>query len=150
MFISEVFAADTTNGVSGIGSSLASFFPLILIFLVFYFLIIRPQHKKLKEQRRIIDLIKRGDMVITSGGIIGEVSKIDEANVQFIIEIAPKVEIKVLKSAISEVLNKNANQSQKVVNSPAEKSKVEKDNKKNKDKQVSGAKEKDDKSKNVS
>ncbi|RDD35558.1 preprotein translocase subunit YajC [Wolbachia endosymbiont of Cylisticus convexus] len=126
MFISEVFAADTTSNVS---TSFASFIPLILIFVVFYFLIIRPNHKKLKEHRRMIDQIKRGDKVITSGGIIGEVSKVDEANVQFIIEIAPKVEIKILKSAISEVLNKEI---QKVAAKPIEKGKIEKNDKKNK------------------
>ncbi|KLT21938.1 preprotein translocase, YajC subunit [Wolbachia endosymbiont of Armadillidium vulgare str. wVulC] len=126
MFISEVFAADATSNVS---TSFASFIPLILIFVVFYFLIIRPNHKKLKEHRRMIDQIKRGDKVITSSGIIGEISKVDEASAQFIIEIAPKVEIKILKSAISEVLNKEI---QKVVAKPIEKGKIEKNDKKNK------------------
>ncbi|OCA05986.1 preprotein translocase subunit YajC [Wolbachia endosymbiont of Trichogramma pretiosum] len=126
MFISEVFAADATNNVS---SSVASFIPLILIFLVFYFLIIRPNHKKLKEHRRMIDQIKRGDTVITSSGIIGEVNKVDEVNAQLILEIAPKIEIKILKSAISEILNKEI---QKPVAKSIEKSKVEKNGKKNK------------------
>jgi preprotein translocase subunit YajC len=111
MLISEVFAADATGNASSIGASFASFIPLILIFVVFYFLIIRPQHKKLKEHRKMIDQIKRGDTVITSGWIIGEVNKVDEANAQFIIEIAPKVEVKVLKSAISEVLNQRNSKS---------------------------------------
>ncbi|WP_338406017.1 MULTISPECIES: preprotein translocase subunit YajC [unclassified Wolbachia] len=118
MFISEVFAADATSNASSISASFASFIPLILIFVVFYFLIIRPQQKKLKEHRKMIDQIKRGDTVITSGGIIGEVNKVDEANAQFIIEIAPKVEIKVLKSAISEVLSK---ETQKVAAKPIKK-----------------------------
>ncbi|MBR9983770.1 MAG: preprotein translocase subunit YajC [Wolbachia endosymbiont of Homalodisca vitripennis] len=126
MFISEVFAADTTNNVS---ASVASFIPLILVFVVFYFLIIRPNHKKLKEHRRMIDQIKRGDTVITSSGIIGEVNKVDEVNAQLILEIAPKIEIKILKSAISEILNKEI---QKPVAKSIEKSKVEKNGKKNK------------------
>jgi preprotein translocase subunit YajC len=126
MFISEVFAADATNSASSFGASFASFVPLILIFVVFYFLIIRPQHKKLKEHRKVLDQIKPGDKVITSGGIIGEVNKVDEANAQFIIEIAPKIEIKVVKSAISEVLN---NETKKTVTKP-----IEKDNQKNKNK----------------
>ncbi|APR98131.1 preprotein translocase subunit YajC [Wolbachia endosymbiont of Folsomia candida] len=150
MFISEVFAADAASNASSVGASFASFIPLVLIFAVFYFLIIRPQHKKLKEHKKIIDQIKRGDMVITSGGIVGEVIKVDEINAQFVIEISPKVEIKVLKSAISEVLNKNANQSQKPTSTPVEKDKTEKDNKKNKGKQVGGAKEKDNKGKKAS
>lgn len=118
MFISEVFAADATSNTSSIGASFTSFIPLILIFVVFYFLIIRPQQKKLKEHRKMIDQIKRGDTVITSGGIIGEVNKVDEANAQFIIEIAPKVEVKILKSAISEVLSK---ETQKVAAKPIKK-----------------------------
>ncbi|WP_264685233.1 preprotein translocase subunit YajC [Wolbachia endosymbiont (group B) of Parapoynx stratiotata] len=126
MFISEVFAADATNNVS---VSVANFIPLILIFVVFYFLIIRPNHKKLKEHRRMIDQIKRGDTVITSSGIIGEVNKVDEVNAQLILEIAPKIEIKILKSAISEILNKEI---QKPVAKSIEKSKVEKNGKKNK------------------
>lgn len=126
MFIPEVFAADINNDVS---ASIASFIPLILIFVVFYFLIIRPNHKKLKEHRRMIDQIKHGDMIVTSGGIIGEVNKVDEANAQFILEIAPKVEIRILKSAVSEILNK---ETQKPVAKPVEKGKVEKSRKKSK------------------
>ncbi|QOD38262.1 preprotein translocase subunit YajC [Candidatus Wolbachia massiliensis] len=144
MFISEVFAADAANNASSFGAPFANFIPLILVVVVFYFFIIRPNHKKLKEHKKIIDQIKRGDAVITSGGIIGTVSKVDEANAQFIIEIAPKVEIKILKSAISEVLNK---EDQKVVAKPVEKSKVERDDKKIKTNQK---KEKDDKDKNAS
>jgi preprotein translocase subunit YajC len=117
------------------------FVPLVLLFLVFYFLIIRPQQKRLKEHKRIIDLIKRGDSVVTSGGIIGEVNKVDETNGQFIVEIAPKVEIKVLKSAISEVLT------QKTVAQTPEKSKVESSNKKNKEKPANGTQKKNDENK---
>ncbi|UPA55062.1 preprotein translocase subunit YajC [Wolbachia pipientis] len=147
MLISEVFAADATSNASSIGASSASFIPLILIFVVFYFLIIRPQHKKLKEHRKMIDQIKRGDTVITSGGIIGEVNKVDEANAQFIIEIAPKVEVKVLKSAISEVLNK---ETQKVAAKPIEKGKIEKSDEKNKNQPPEESKKgKDDKDKNA-
>ncbi|WP_341808739.1 preprotein translocase subunit YajC [Wolbachia endosymbiont (group E) of Neria commutata] len=149
MLISEVFAADAAGNASSVGASFASFVPLILIFVVFYFLIIRPHHKKLKEHRKIIDQIKRGDTVITSGGIFGEVNKVDEVNAQLIIEIAPKIEIKVLKSAISEVLNK---ETQKIVVKPIDKDKteIEKENKKDKNKSEEGKKKKDDKGKNAS
>ncbi|MDG7055595.1 MAG: preprotein translocase subunit YajC [Wolbachia endosymbiont of Menacanthus eurysternus] len=136
MFVSEVFAADAASNVSSVGAPFANFIPLILIAVVFYFFIIHPHHKRLKELRKMIDQVKRGDTVATSGGIIGTVNKVDEANAQFIVEIAPKVEIKVLKSAISEVLNKEAQAK------PAEKGKTEKDDKKNKnqpDKSKKGA-----------
>ncbi|QKX02579.1 preprotein translocase subunit YajC [Wolbachia endosymbiont of Dirofilaria (Dirofilaria) immitis] len=129
MFTSKAIAADTTSNASSIGSSFANLTPLVLIVVVFYFFIIRPHYKKLKELRKMIDQVKRGDIVVTSGGIIGEVNKLDEANAQFVIEIAPKVEIKVLKSAISEVLNKEV---QKTVVKPTEKGKIEKEDKKNK------------------
>ncbi|NSM56946.1 preprotein translocase subunit YajC [Wolbachia endosymbiont of Atemnus politus] len=147
MFISEVFAADAASNASSVGASFASFVPLILVSVVIYFFIIRPNHKRLKEHRKMIDQVKRGDTVITSGGIIGEVNKVDEANAQFVIEIAPKIEIKVLKSAISEVLNKEA---QKVVAKPAEKGKFEKEDKKNKSQSDKREKGKDSKDKNAS
>lgn len=105
MFSSKAFAAENASS----SSVIAGFVPLILIFIVFYFLIIRPQQKKLKEHSKLLDAIKCGDKVVTSGGIMGVVSKVDTANLTFSIEIAPKVEIKVLKTAISEVLGKEPN-----------------------------------------
>ncbi len=101
MFIYEAAAIPAAN------SLFINLLPLVLIFLVFYFLILRPQQNKVKEHRMMIDSVKRGDIVVISGGIIGEVSKVDEANTQFIIEIGSKVEVKVLKSAISEVLSQS-------------------------------------------
>lgn len=101
MFISEAFAAGSNSDMN---TSFIGIIPWVLILLVMYFLILRPQQKRLKEHRKTIDSIKRGDVIITSGGIVGEINKIDEANSHFIVEIAPKIEVKVLKSAISEVL----------------------------------------------
>ncbi|KJV63391.1 MULTISPECIES: preprotein translocase subunit YajC [Ehrlichia] len=105
-FISEVFAA-TTAPASGIGSSIAGLIPLVLIFCVFYFFIIRPQQKKIKEHNKLLDNIKKGDKVVISSGILGSVAKIDSANGYLFVEISEGVEIKVLRSSISEVLNKN-------------------------------------------
>ncbi|WP_339045951.1 preprotein translocase subunit YajC [Candidatus Mesenet endosymbiont of Agriotes lineatus] len=112
MFYSKAFAAENASS----SSMIAGFVPLILIFIVFYFLIIRPQQKKLKEHNKLLDAIKRGDKIVTSGGIMGVVSKIDTANSTFSVEIAPKVEIKVLKTAISEILGKepNTNRNKKI------------------------------------
>ncbi|AHX04757.1 preprotein translocase subunit YajC [Ehrlichia japonica] len=106
LFISEVFAA-TTAPAPGIGSSLAGLIPLVLIFCVFYFFIIRPQQKKIKEHNKLLDNIKKGDKVVISSGILGSVTKIDSTNGYFFVEVSEGVEIKVLKSSISEVLNKN-------------------------------------------
>ncbi|MGL9732779.1 MAG: preprotein translocase subunit YajC [Wolbachia sp.] len=143
MFISEVFAADAASNTSSVVTSFANFIPLILIVMVFYFFIIRPHHKKLKELRKMINQVKCGDIVTTSGGIIGTINKIDETNAQFIVEIAPKVEIKVLKSAISEVLNKEAKA--KLI----EKIKIEKDDKKNKNQLDKSKKRQDNKNKSA-
>lgn len=75
--------------------------PLLLIFVIFYFLLIRPQQKKMKEHRALIDAVKKGDAVVTAGGVVGKVTKVEESEVE--IEIAPNVRIKVIKSTLSDV-----------------------------------------------
>lgn len=77
------------------------FMPLLLIFVIFYFLLIRPQQKKMKEHRALIDAVKKGDAVVTAGGVIGKVTKVEENEVE--VEIAPTVRIKVIKSTLSDV-----------------------------------------------
>ncbi|NUY39221.1 preprotein translocase subunit YajC [Wolbachia endosymbiont of Litomosoides brasiliensis] len=144
MFIYEAFAAGAASNISSIGAPFANFIPLILICIVFYFFIIRPNHKKLKEHRKMINQIKRGDIVVTSGGIMGEVNKVDEANAQLMLEIAPKVEIKVLKSAVSEVLSKET-QTKSI-----EKGKTEKDDKRSQNQLEKSKRGKDSKSKDAS
>jgi preprotein translocase subunit YajC len=78
--------------------------PTILIIGIMYFLMIRPQQKRLKEHREMIESIRRGDTVVTSGGIIGKVTKADESELQ--VEVADGVRIKVLRTSISEVRGK--------------------------------------------
>lgn len=78
--------------------------PTILIIGIMYFLMIRPQQKRMKEHREMIAAIRRGDTVVTSGGIIGKVSKVEENELQ--VEIADGVRIKVLRSTVSEVRGK--------------------------------------------
>lgn len=77
----------------GAAGGLASFIPLILMFVIFYFLLIRPQQKKAKEMREMIANLKRGDRIITSGGIHGQITGMDESVIT--LEIADKVRIKV-------------------------------------------------------
>ena len=86
----------------GAAAFFVNMFPLILIFVIFYFLMIRPQAKRAKEHRAELDAIKKGDDVITGGGIRGRVTKVtdDEAEV----EVAPNVRIRVIKSTISNVV----------------------------------------------
>ena len=98
MFISNAYAATAAS------SDLASFLPLIVIFILFFFMIIRPQMKQAKEQRNMIDALQKGDEVVTSGGIVGKVTKVTEAFV--VLEIAADTEITVQKHAIQSALPK--------------------------------------------
>ena len=87
------------------GSGFAQFIPLILIFVIFYFFLIRPQQKKVKEHKLMVAALKRGDEVITSGGIIGKVERIlGEDKVE--ISISDKVTVQVVQSTIQGLLNK--------------------------------------------
>jgi preprotein translocase subunit YajC len=81
----------------------ASMLPLLLILAIMYFLVIRPQHKKLKEHQALVQNLKRGDVVITSGGIRGTITKIEENNRMVQVEIANGVEVSVVRTTISEV-----------------------------------------------
>ena len=85
-------------------SMFASFIPLILIFLVFYFLLIRPQQKKQKEHKLLLDGIKRGDEILTSGGIVAKVTKADAERLH--VDIANNVNVIVYRSTVADVLNK--------------------------------------------
>jgi preprotein translocase subunit YajC len=90
---------------AGAGSAFASFVPLILIFAIMYFLLIRPQQKKLKEHKAMIEALRRGDQVVTQGGIVGKVTKVQEDGMVEV-EIAENVKVKVLKATIAQVMNK--------------------------------------------
>ncbi|MFN3077209.1 MAG: preprotein translocase subunit YajC [Alphaproteobacteria bacterium] len=92
-------------GGAGAAGTFESFVPLILIFIVFYFLLIRPQQKKLKQQREMLAAIRRGDRVLTGGGILGLVTKIVDER-ELIVEIADNVRVKVLRDTIATVLTK--------------------------------------------
>ena len=85
-------------------SLFASFMPLILIFIIFYFLLIRPQQKKAKEHIALLESIKRGDQILTSGGVIGKVIKADEKELS--VEISSNVNVKILRSTVADVLKK--------------------------------------------
>ena len=86
-------------------SALVQFLPLILIFVVFYFLLIRPQQKKQKEHRAMLDAVRRGDRVVTGGGILGTVSKVVSPE-EVEVDLAPNVRVRVLRSTLSTVLSK--------------------------------------------
>lgn len=85
-------------------SFLQSFFPLILIFVLFYFLLIRPQMKRAKEHRKMVSELSTGDEVITNGGILGRITKVSESFLT--VELAQGVEVKLQKGAVSTLLPK--------------------------------------------
>ena len=102
MFASPAYAA---NGAAAAGGGGAAFImqmmPLLLIFVIFWFLLIRPQQKRMKQHRDMIAAVKRNDTAVTSGGIVGKVTKVDDNEVE--LEIAPNVRVKVVKGMLSDV-----------------------------------------------
>ena len=84
-------------------NALVQFLPLILIFVVFYFLLIRPQQRKAKDHRAMLDALRRGDRVVTGGGIIGTVARVDSPE-EVTVDIADGVRVRVLRSTISSVI----------------------------------------------
>ena len=89
---------------AGSGTDLMAFLPMIAIFVVFYFLLIRPQQKKGKETRAMLEALQKGDEVVTTGGMIGRIARLNEQYA--VIEIAPSVEVNVQRQAIAQLLPK--------------------------------------------
>ncbi|MEP2530958.1 preprotein translocase subunit YajC [Shimia sp.] len=85
--------------------ALAQFMPLILIFGIMYFLLIRPQQKKAKQHQAMVDALRRGDQVVTQGGLIGKVVKVKDEN-EIEVEVADGVKVRVVQSTIAQVLSK--------------------------------------------
>lgn len=102
MFASPAFAQAAAPG--GAASSLISFVPIVLIFVIMYVLMIRPQQKKVKEHRAMIEAVRRGDQVVTGGGLVGKVVKVNEGEVE--VEVAPNVKVRVVKSTLTQVVSK--------------------------------------------
>jgi preprotein translocase subunit YajC len=89
----------------GFGGGLAGMMPLVLIFGIMYFLMIRPQQKKIKQHQAMVAALRKGDQVVTAGGLIGKVTKVGAEN-DVEVEIASGVKVKVVQHTISQVLNK--------------------------------------------
>lgn len=104
MFVSTAFA-QTAASASGGSDMFVQFMPLILIFVVFYFLLIRPQQRKMKEHKAMLDSVRRGDRVVTGGGIIGVVTKVGPDD-EIQVEIAENVKVRCLRSTVNMVLAK--------------------------------------------
>ncbi|MCE3232510.1 MAG: protein translocase subunit yajC [Rickettsiaceae bacterium] len=118
LFISDAFAQSAP--AAGEPGLVANLLPLLLIFVVFYFLLIRPQQQKLKAHGALVEALKKGDEVITAGGILGKVVKAEEDKILHV-EIANDVVIRVNRSAVTDVLNKKEE-----VKTPAKKNSAKK------------------------
>ena len=105
MFVTPAFA-QAAGGQTGMAGGLISFVPILLIFGIMYFLMIRPQQKKVKQHRAMVEAVRRGDQVITSGGLIGKVTKVDDQKGELELELAPNVKVRVVRSTISQVVSK--------------------------------------------
>lgn len=100
MFVTPAYAQD-----AGAAGGLISIIPFILIFVIMYFLLIRPQQKKLKEHQAMVSNLRRGDQIVTQGGVIGKITKVKEDG-EIEVEIAEGVKVRVIKSTITTVLSK--------------------------------------------
>ncbi|MFM1907948.1 MAG: hypothetical protein RLZZ591_1625 [Pseudomonadota bacterium] len=107
VFISSAFAQTAPAAAGGdMQSSLMSMLPLVLMFVVLYFVMIRPQMKKQKEHRAMIDALAKGDEIVTAGGVLGKVSKLGDSYIG--LEVASGVEVQVQRSAVVQVLPKGS------------------------------------------
>ena len=100
MFISPAYAQGFGGGDMG---ALGSFLPLILIFVVFYFLLIRPQQKKQKAHREMLSALHRGDRIVTAGGLVGTITKI-LSDTEITVEISEGVKVRVMRGMVSDVI----------------------------------------------
>jgi preprotein translocase subunit YajC len=127
MLISPAYAQDLAGMLGSLGNA-TQFLPLVLIFVVFYFLLIRPQQQKQKEMRQMLGALKRGDKVVTGGGILGVVQRVPmtttkegkqvESN-EIEVEIAPNLKVTVLRETITSVVRPQAANDAKAVKEKA-------------------------------
>ena len=107
MFATSALAASATSataaGSGGVASMFLLFFPYIAIAVVGYFLLLRPQQQRIKAQQAKINGVKKGDSVVTAGGVLGKVTKVEEQYVE--VEVAPNVRIRVVKATLTDVTN---------------------------------------------
>ena len=104
MFVSPAYAQ--AAGAPGGAAAFAQFIPLLLVFVIMYFLILRPQQKKMSQHRAMVAALKKGDQVITQGGLIGKVVGVRDDELD--VELAQGVRVRVVRSSIAQVVNRTA------------------------------------------
>ena len=102
MFVTPAYAQ--AAGGAGGAAGLAYFLPLVLIFVIMYFLMIRPQQKRMKEHRAMVEALKKGDEVVTQGGLVGKITAVRDSELE--VEIAPGVKVRVIRSTITGLVNR--------------------------------------------
>jgi preprotein translocase subunit YajC len=105
MTVTPVLAAAAAP-TGGTGSFIIQLVPLILIFVIFWFLLIRPQQKRMKEHRAMIGAVQKGDRVVTGGGLLGKVTKVNDEEVE--VDLGNGLKVKALKGTLTDVRNPNA------------------------------------------
>ena len=103
MFVTPAFAQGAGGAAGGLLNSMLV--PMLMVFAIMYFLMIRPQQKKMKDHRGMVEALRKGDQIVTQGGIIGKVVKVKEDG-EVEVEIATDVKVRILKHTITQVLNK--------------------------------------------
>ncbi len=103
--ISTAYAMGQAGGSGGQAGGLAGFLPIIILFAIFYFLLIRPQQKKAKEHKNMLTDLKKGNRIVTSGGIYGTILSLDETTIG--LEIAEKVKIKITRGNVAALISDN-------------------------------------------
>jgi preprotein translocase subunit YajC len=101
VFISPAYAQAAGSAQASGAAGFLSIAPLFLVFIAFYFLMIRPQQRRMKALQNAVAAVKKGDSVVTAGGLIGKVTKVEDAFVE--VEIAPNTRVKVVKATLAEV-----------------------------------------------
>lgn len=115
MFISTALAADTVAAAGDVAATaspftqaVVTFAPLLLVLVIFYFFLVRPQQKRMSEFQKMVSALRRGDKIVTTGGIIGTIHRVEDNQPEITVEIAENVRIKLQRTAIAEVLMKSA------------------------------------------
>lgn len=103
MFITPAYAQAAGGAASGMGGTIGLFAQFALLGLVMWFFIFRPQQKKMKEHKAKIDAVKKGDQVVTGGGLVGKVARVDEHYVE--VELAPGMKVKAVKATLTDVID---------------------------------------------
>ncbi len=99
-------AMASAAGSSGSAAFFVQILPLLFVFVIFYLLLIRPQQRRMKQHQATIAAVKKGDQVVTAGGVLGKVTKVSDEEVE--VEIAQGIKVRIVKSTLSHVLGKNS------------------------------------------